>query len=254
MISRRENLLVRPWQLRRFSYHRKKVLSAHPAIDSAPPPFREHVSNKLKKTQVDSERRAKIVEDNFTLLQHLMKIRSTSRVDHFWTTPPPNFLSKVGIYGSRSPKIEKTEVERKPVFLKTRKDKCPGCSPHLNPIKENLTAERLPYDPPKKQMSTRLETINPKESTYKSYTDEDIPNFRGQQFGTPRPKKSASNRKQKSLPSVGSPSNIVLAKGGLTVSVKFPLQEDIDNDGAELKLIEREFCEYTIKKDRGSRK
>ncbi|KAL1123944.1 hypothetical protein AAG570_001714 [Ranatra chinensis] len=156
MISRRENLLVRPWQERRYIYHRKKVLSALPAIDVSPPPVRCHVACKMKKLQKEAERCAQIVEDNFTLLQHLRTISNTSRVDNTWLQVPPNFLHRVGIY---HPKVGKRRVKdatdiTKMTEPKTRKEKCLGCNPHRI-IKKTIPEVRVPWDLPKPRLSRK---------------------------------------------------------------------------------------------------
>ncbi|XP_034231456.1 uncharacterized protein CFAP97D2 [Thrips palmi] len=98
MLTRRENLLVRPWQQRRFHHHRKKVASALPVIDVGPPAERGHVSCKLKQVQSESERCAQIGKDNCALVLRLAHIMRTSRVDNGWRQPPPTFLRRVGIY------------------------------------------------------------------------------------------------------------------------------------------------------------
>lgn len=109
MLSRREKLLIRPWQQRRFETHRRKVKciksshysyyinlklkvsSALPAIDDKPPASYNHVSLKLKKQQKETERLVKIEKDNLTLLRKLNHIMKTSRVDNYWVSPPPEY-------------------------------------------------------------------------------------------------------------------------------------------------------------------
>ncbi|KAJ1520253.1 hypothetical protein ONE63_004460 [Megalurothrips usitatus] len=98
MLTRRENLLVRPWQQRRYHNHRRKVESALPVIDVGPPAERGHVSCKLKQVQSEEERCAQIGRDNCALVLRLAHIMRTSRVDNVWRQPPPTFLRRVGIY------------------------------------------------------------------------------------------------------------------------------------------------------------
>ncbi|GBP34588.1 hypothetical protein EVAR_85308_1 [Eumeta japonica] len=89
MLSRREKLLVHPWEERRFKDHRSKVISALPIIDASPPPERPHVALKLKKQQREDERRVRLENENFALLQRLGAIMKTKRLDNSWTTPMP---------------------------------------------------------------------------------------------------------------------------------------------------------------------
>lgn len=52
MLTRREKLLVLPWQERRWTQHRVRVKTAVSAVDTQPPAIRSHVTVKLKKLQV----------------------------------------------------------------------------------------------------------------------------------------------------------------------------------------------------------
>ncbi|XP_031763769.2 uncharacterized protein LOC113512711 [Galleria mellonella] len=98
MLSRRDKLLVQPWQERRFKDHRLKVKSALPAIDDRPPATRPHVALKLKKCQRELDRKDKIQRDNFGLLQRLNNIMRAKRLDNEWSKPLPNFQHKVGVF------------------------------------------------------------------------------------------------------------------------------------------------------------
>ncbi|KAM3957710.1 uncharacterized protein ACR2FA_008282 [Aphomia sociella] len=98
MLSRRDKLLVRPWEDRRFKDHRLKVKSALPAIDDRAPATRPHVTLKLKKCQRELDRKNKIQSDNFGLLQRLNNIMREKRLDNQWTKPLPNFQHKVGLF------------------------------------------------------------------------------------------------------------------------------------------------------------
>ncbi|XP_019756165.2 uncharacterized protein LOC125502890 [Dendroctonus ponderosae] len=99
MISTRENLLCRPWQQRKYEYHKKKVLSATPVIDTKSPPHRPHVALKLKKLQKEEERSRKIERDNLMLLQKLNYIMAKHWQDNY-LPPQPTFLSRIGVYRS----------------------------------------------------------------------------------------------------------------------------------------------------------
>ncbi|CAK1602670.1 unnamed protein product [Parnassius mnemosyne] len=96
MLSRRDKLLVQPWEEKRFKDHKYKVKSALPAIDDRAPAARPHVALKLKKFQCEMDRKAKIQNDNFSLLQRLNAIMKVNRLDNHWTKPLPNFQHKVG--------------------------------------------------------------------------------------------------------------------------------------------------------------
>ncbi|XP_059058171.1 uncharacterized protein LOC131851668 [Achroia grisella] len=98
MLSRRDKLLVQPWEDRRYKDHRLKVKSALPAIDDRPPATRPHVVLKLKKCQRELDRKNKIQKDNFGLLQRLNNIMREKRLDNQWTKPLPNFQHKVGLF------------------------------------------------------------------------------------------------------------------------------------------------------------
>ncbi|XP_013186995.2 uncharacterized protein LOC106132187 [Amyelois transitella] len=98
MLSRRDKLLLQPWEERRFKDHRLKVKSALPAIDDRAPASRPHVVVKLKKCQRELDRKNKIQSDNFNLLQRLRAIMKVNRLDNHWAKPLPNFQNKVGVF------------------------------------------------------------------------------------------------------------------------------------------------------------
>ncbi|XP_013178760.1 PREDICTED: uncharacterized protein LOC106125893 [Papilio xuthus] len=98
MLSRRDKLLIQPWEDRRYKDHRLKVKSALPEIDSRAPCARPHVARKLRRERCEAERSARVVRDNFTLLQRLAVVMATTRLDNRWHKPPPNFQNKVGRY------------------------------------------------------------------------------------------------------------------------------------------------------------
>nr|XP_029720712.1 uncharacterized protein CFAP97D1-like [Aedes albopictus] len=101
MLTKKEKLLIRPWQMQRYYNHRIKVETAVPAIDYHPPPARAHITQKLKKLQKERERTEKIERDNIRLLQRLGAIMSKKRLDNIWTHARPNFLSREYIYPIR---------------------------------------------------------------------------------------------------------------------------------------------------------
>ncbi|KAG8305498.1 hypothetical protein J6590_068890 [Homalodisca vitripennis] len=155
MLTRRENLLIRPWQERRYINHRNKVESALPAIDVRPPAQRQHVACKLKKQQKEAERCERIHQDNFTLLQHLSSIMKTNRLDNYWVEAPPNFLHRVGIYHMREYKEPDLSTLDFSQNLHSRKERCLGCNPSLMPNKVRIPEERVPWEAPRKRISRR---------------------------------------------------------------------------------------------------
>ncbi|XP_026489285.2 uncharacterized protein LOC113395808 [Vanessa tameamea] len=96
MLSRREKLLVQPWEDRRYKDHRQKVRGARAAVDAAAPPARPHVALKLKKCQRERERRDKLCADNFSLLQRLAHVMAVNRLDNHWDRPLPDCHRKAG--------------------------------------------------------------------------------------------------------------------------------------------------------------
>nr|XP_026489285.1 uncharacterized protein CFAP97D2 [Vanessa tameamea] len=92
MLSRREKLLVQPWEDRRYKDHRQKVRGARAAVDAAAPPARPHVALKLKKCQRERERRDKLCADNFSLLQRLAHVMAVNRLDNHWDRPLPEYV------------------------------------------------------------------------------------------------------------------------------------------------------------------
>ncbi|CAH0726253.1 unnamed protein product, partial [Brenthis ino] len=96
MLSRREKLLVQPWEERRYKDHRSKVQCARAAVDARAPAPRPHVALKLKRWQREAERRAAVASDNFSLIQRLARIMRRNRLDNHWDKPLPNFQQKVG--------------------------------------------------------------------------------------------------------------------------------------------------------------
>lgn len=67
----------------------KKVQSAQPAIDFAPPAQQPHVLIKLKKIQKERERTKEIERENQRLLQKLSHIMTINRVENYWREPHP---------------------------------------------------------------------------------------------------------------------------------------------------------------------
>lgn len=89
MLTKKENLLIRPWLVQRFNSHREKVKSAGPAIDFRAPKIRPHVTLKHKKKQKELERKKEIEQENLRLVQKLSVIMNTLRLDNYWKDPRP---------------------------------------------------------------------------------------------------------------------------------------------------------------------
>ncbi|KAJ8942283.1 hypothetical protein NQ318_005601 [Aromia moschata] len=124
MISKKDNLFLRPWQQRKFEHHRRKVKSALPAIDTSPPAYREHVAIKMKTKDV-----VELKEIIICYYKKMNYITRTSRIDNVWRTPQPNFLNRIAIYNSVAPKIEDINfnVEDNEPESRKRNSKCYAC-------------------------------------------------------------------------------------------------------------------------------
>ncbi|XP_072936608.1 uncharacterized protein [Epargyreus clarus] len=94
MLSRRDKLLVQPWEDRRFKDHRSKVAAARAAVDARAPARRPHVQ--APRAPREAERVARVQRDNQRLLQRLAALMRTKRLDDRWLKPLPNFQQKVG--------------------------------------------------------------------------------------------------------------------------------------------------------------
>ncbi|GLV38810.1 uncharacterized protein CBL_05809 [Carabus blaptoides fortunei] len=227
MISRRDKLLVRPWEQRRYENHRRKVQSALPAIDVGPPPNRVHVFYKLKKQQKEYERCDKIEKDNFKLLQRMRSLMSTTRVDNTWTTAQPNFLNRVSMYGSSNSDksmCKKREVPS-PEFDNTRKGRCHACTPKkTTPMK--IPEERIPWEPPKSQVSRRRSLSLPPTRKVQIQTPpkEDKPPRKLSPKPAAEIKSSVAQRRttRKIYPESSSAQSIILTRGDLHLAVNFP--------------------------------
>lgn len=89
MLTKKDNLLIRPWIVQRYRSHRAKVQSAGPAIDLKAPQDRPHVTMKHKKRQKEVERKKEIETENVRLVQKLSVIMNTLRLDNYWKDPRP---------------------------------------------------------------------------------------------------------------------------------------------------------------------
>ncbi|XP_011310642.1 uncharacterized protein [Fopius arisanus] len=62
------------WQKRAFERHRNRVKTAAPTVDMSPPCTRPHVLRDAKRLQLERERQAEIMRNNFILLRNLEDI------------------------------------------------------------------------------------------------------------------------------------------------------------------------------------
>ncbi|KAL0126715.1 hypothetical protein PUN28_005226 [Cardiocondyla obscurior] len=67
------------WQRKAYERHRSKVKTARPTVDVNPPEGRPHVSFNAKRLQLERERQAQILRDNFILLKKLREIMHRKR-------------------------------------------------------------------------------------------------------------------------------------------------------------------------------
>ncbi|XP_039279795.1 uncharacterized protein LOC111060105 isoform X5 [Nilaparvata lugens] len=239
MLSRRENLLIRPWQERRYVNHRKKVDGALPAIDVSPPTERAHVTCKLKKLQKEAERCSRIEKDNFTLLQHLSSIMHTSRVDNMWIEAPPNFSNKVGIYAAHPNRLQRVSPTTKLNPACSRKERCYGCSPQRIPQQKNLS--RCEVDIPEfrgKKWSPPLSEPSANSSIKKSNSNSASSRSSNRKSSRPKSEKYT----EKNLPNIETQS-IVLSRGALHLAVNFPTHTTVIlKDGSRQKVLQSEYC------------
>ncbi|CAB3237673.1 unnamed protein product [Arctia plantaginis] len=98
MLSRRDKLLIQPWEERRFKDHRSKLAKMRAAVDTRAPAARPHVALKLKKASQEQDRTNRVQRDNYTILQRLERIMKVNRLDNRWSKPLPNFQQKVGLF------------------------------------------------------------------------------------------------------------------------------------------------------------
>ncbi|KAI5704714.1 hypothetical protein M8J76_009899 [Diaphorina citri] len=200
MLSRRENLLIAPWQRRRYLDHRRKVQSALPAIDVKSPESRDHVTLKRKKIQKEYERCKKIEHDNFILLKHLDTIMTKCRVDNTWETPPPDFLHRIAMFPVKRRKPPTIEAVA-PESPKTRKERCVGCTPKYfqNQLQIIVPEARIPYEPPKPRLSRRRSSVLAQEEMKKEIhrlqtLDQDRKKQKSEHFQTQRSISCSSQR------------------------------------------------------------
>ncbi|KAK6622936.1 hypothetical protein RUM43_008788 [Polyplax serrata] len=260
-MTRREKLLMRPWQLRRYNNHKMKVINALPMVDFGPPLQHGHVTVKLKKLQKERERQMKIEEDNFKLLQHLGAIMTKKRVDNYWETAPPTFLRRVGIYHrTRTPTPCLESASSSTSDNLNKKSKCSACVPEPEkPVQ--IPEERIPWDPPKKVLTRRQSrsAVCPVISDFdfkKVDAKTEVTREKNPVISAPEMGSRSTGRKPakgSELPvlagtkvpaKIGKPEQtIVLRQGQLQVVVNFPSFAEVKVvRGKTEKYLQRNFC------------
>ncbi|XP_017774885.1 PREDICTED: uncharacterized protein LOC108561456 [Nicrophorus vespilloides] len=242
MLTRRDKILVRPWEDRKYENHLRKIQSALPVIDNRTPPTREHVSTKLKKKQKEVERIAKIEVENLNLLRKMNFIMRTNRVDNYWTKPLPNFLNRVTIY--ETPKKFKLEedfadlqLKREPSTDHLRKSKCSACSPKKYQ-KYTICEGRVPWEPQRGQVGRgRSKSVPSRENTLPMISEK--PKKK-------KPKSTESIKKMRSFEDciTNNPQKLVLTSGSLKLSLNFPsdTQIKLHSGPSEKVLIGGAIC------------
>ncbi|XP_055706426.1 uncharacterized protein LOC129803697 [Phlebotomus papatasi] len=162
MLTKRDKLLVKPFMVERYNQHRKKVKSAGPRIDFSSPPIYPHVMVKMKKIQKENERKASIERENVRLLQKLGAIMNMSRLENFWNSTRPNFLSREFIY---TPRRSASKVTSAPSSVQQKQERevsgsaarCMACSGRISTKKNQIVPEeRLPWAPPRKSWNQKI--------------------------------------------------------------------------------------------------
>ncbi|KAB0797868.1 hypothetical protein PPYR_08861 [Photinus pyralis] len=216
MLSRRDKLLILPWQQRKYENHLRKVKSAAPVIDNRPPVSREHVAVKLKRKQTEIERQTKIERDNLILLQKLQSLTRKNRVDNYWQTPPPNFLNRVRVREDVARiSLPKTEMLTDWDTVKTR---CSACS--------SAVTDRLPSSK-NRSKSVPIEKLP-------TICEESGPKVRSLSSKTSKSKHIDCQSSQK----------LMLNRGSLVLEVNFPPDSYIKfQTGHTEKLIMNGLCQ-----------
>ncbi|XP_055853357.1 uncharacterized protein LOC129917066 [Episyrphus balteatus] len=159
MISRREKLLIHPWELQRYQKHRQNVLNAKAAIDVKTPLSYAHVTVKPKKVQAERERLEKIERENVRLLQKLGDIMGSKRLKNFWNQSRPDFLNREKLFEVRPKTCKPTTSDntRSPELEYARfgsYKRCQSCSGR--PVeRKTVPEERIPWQPSKKSWNIR---------------------------------------------------------------------------------------------------
>jgi hypothetical protein len=170
MLTKKEKLLIYPYQLKRYYQHRRNVESAGPVIDFYPPSEYSHITTKLKKLQKESERQEKVNKDNVRLLQRLGSIMTTKRLKNFWENPRPSFLNREVIPHLTFRSNAVTDIPLSPTRKESmanmsddaaneaRKSRCAICSGKFRVTNKTQSEpeERIPWRPQTPTKNMRL--------------------------------------------------------------------------------------------------
>lgn len=167
MLTKKEKLLIYPYQLKRFFQHRKNVQGAAPVIDFYPPSEYSHITIKLKKLQKEAERQEKVNKDNVRLLQRLGSIMTTKRLKNFWEHSRPSFLNREAIphlnFRStgvspmrRESAVELNDGESDGSATAARKSRCAICSGKFHKTNKVIPEQRIPWKPQSPTKNMRL--------------------------------------------------------------------------------------------------
>ncbi|KAK9888895.1 hypothetical protein WA026_001116 [Henosepilachna vigintioctopunctata] len=263
MISRKDNLLKRPYEEKRFENHRRKVRSALPAIDNRAPSSRYHVHVKLKKNLQERDRLDKIQKNNFYLLQKLRDIKKKCRVDHYWSTPLPYMVkNKVALFETTEAHIvdfdvrdendnEMEEIERRLEELGIRKTKCDACNPQKS-REQQVIEKRIPWEQQKEiEMKRERSKSLPFQKSHLSVIQESnegkknnrrIKSCLPVEFNDKKKIEKYEGNRKKQLSST-SPHRLVISRGCLKLSVDFPIDTLVTfQEGNQSKNITGALC------------
>ncbi|XP_050528730.1 uncharacterized protein LOC126898573 [Daktulosphaira vitifoliae] len=168
MLTRKEALFIKPFQERLYCQHKTKLKSATARVDTKSPQEWNHVVKKQKKLQKEKERCTQIYINNSILWQHLNNIMSTRRVDNHWKYQQPKFFHRVKLFNKQNNKLtieiddqaENNKSLNHLTPLEIKKENCSACNPRLIINKTNLPEERIPWEPAKKKLSKKLQSLS----------------------------------------------------------------------------------------------
>ncbi|XP_060856784.1 uncharacterized protein LOC132934494 [Metopolophium dirhodum] len=146
MLTRKEELFVKPFQQRLYHQHKVKLKSATARVDTTPPQEWQHIVLKTKKYQKERERCTQILLNNGILWRHLSEIMSTRRVDNRWDYEQPKFFHRVNLFTKSNNKltvdIEESSESGK-IQTEVKNERCIACNPKLSIIKVNIILCRI---------------------------------------------------------------------------------------------------------------
>ncbi|XP_022164967.1 uncharacterized protein LOC111029994 [Myzus persicae] len=146
MLTRKEELFVKPFQQRLYHQHKVKLKSATARVDTTPPQEWQHIVLKTKKYQKERERCTQILMNNGILWRHLSEIMNTRRVDNRWDYEQPKFFHRVNLFTKCNNKltvdIEESSESGK-VQTEVKNERCIACNPNLSISKVKIVLCRI---------------------------------------------------------------------------------------------------------------